>query len=285
MINATLVLEGGASRGIFTAGALDYVMEQNLELSHVIGVSMGACNGVDYVSKQIGRTKDCIIHDKEGIEFYFGPREMIRHKSVMNMDLLFHDFPSDIYPFDIDTYKESKAICEVVATNCYTGKATYFHNCEDMKILMQMCRASCSMPVIAPITEIEGIPYLDGGVADSIPLKRAMTYGNRKIVLILTRNFNYRKKAPKRPLSHLYKRVYKEYPYLVEALLTRHIRYNRVMEKIEEYEKKGYIYVLRPKLPMIPHMEKNKEKLDEFYQHGYLLMKEDYQNLLRYLDQ
>lgn len=282
MKKATLILEGGASRGLFTAGALDYLMEQKLELSHVIGVSMGACNAVDYVSNQIGRTKDCIIQEEDG-NFYFGPREMIKNKSVMDMDLIFNDYPKEIHPFDMETYKKSPIACEVVATNCESGRAEYYDERESMDRLMEICRASCSMPVVSPITFLDEVPFLDGGLADSVPLKRAMSYGNRKIVIILTRNLGYRKKRHRKPVRKLYEKMYKDYPELIKTMNNRYRHYNRVMEKIEEYEKEGFIYVLRPEIPTISHMEKNKEKLHEFYEHGYLLMKEDYENLLDYL--
>ncbi|HIW20397.1 MAG TPA: patatin family protein [Candidatus Dorea intestinavium] len=283
MEKATLILEGGASRGLFTSGALDYLMEKELELSHVIGVSMGACNAVDYVSKQIGRTKDCIIQEDEGADFYFGLKDMIKNKSVMDMDMIFEEFPKNQHPFDMETYKNSPISCEVVATNCVTGKAEYLDERQDINRLMKICRASCSMPVVAPITFLDEVPYLDGGVSDPVPLKRAMSYHNKKIVIILTRNANYRKKPHKKPIRKLYKKMYKEYPNLIKTMNNRYRHYNRVMDKIEEYEREGLIFVLRPELPTISHMEKNKEKLHEFYDHGYLLMKENYNNLLDYL--
>lgn len=124
MKTGTLVLEGGATRGVFTSGVLDYLMEKDLYLSHVIGVSAGSCNGVDYVSKQIGRTKKCMIHEEKGYDYYMGVRKFIKEKSLLNMDLIFDKFPREIYPFDFETYFHSDITAEWVTTNCVTGKVS-----------------------------------------------------------------------------------------------------------------------------------------------------------------
>ena len=124
MEKATLVLEGGATRGVFTSGALDFLMEQKLYMSHVIGVSAGACNGVDYVSKQIGRTKNCMIHTEKEYD-YINIRKFVRERSLIDMDMIFEKFPNEVYPFDFDTYFQSDIVCEMVTTNCVTGKAEY----------------------------------------------------------------------------------------------------------------------------------------------------------------
>lgn len=125
MQKATLVLEGGATRGVFTSGVLDYLMEQEFYTSHVIGVSAGACNAVDYVSRQPGRTRDCMIPTDKNLSYYYGVRKFIKEKSLMNMDMIFDIYPKQIYPFDFDTYFQSEMNCELVTTNCVTGKAEY----------------------------------------------------------------------------------------------------------------------------------------------------------------
>ena len=131
MEKATLVLEGGATRGVFTSGVLDYLMEKELYTSHVIGVSAGSCNGVDYISRQIGRTKECMIYDDDEFDYYFGVRKVVKEKSVLNMDLIFDKFPNEIYPFDYDTYFQSDIKAEWVVTNCETGKPEYKDHRED----------------------------------------------------------------------------------------------------------------------------------------------------------
>ena len=185
---ATLVLEGGATRGVFTSGALDYLMEQDVYMSDVIGVSAGACNAVDYVSKQPGRTRDCMIPEEKNGKYLYGFRDTIRNRSLMNMDLIFDKYPNEMIPFDFDTYFQSDIHCELVTTNCRTGKAEYMTEESDHERLMKICRASSSMPLLTPIVNIDGVPYLDGGLADSVPIKRAQELGNEKIVVILTKN-------------------------------------------------------------------------------------------------
>lgn len=184
MITGTIVLEGGATRGVFTSGILDYLMEEDLYFSHVIGVSAGSCNGVDYVSRQIGRTKKCMIPEKKEYSYYSGVRSAIKEKSILDMDMVFDTFPKKIYPFDFETYFQSDMVCEIVTTNCETGKAEYMTEQSDPDRLMKLCRASSSMPLLSPIVNIDGVPYLDGGLADSVPIRRALQSGNEKIVLV-----------------------------------------------------------------------------------------------------
>ena len=168
MIQATMVLEGGATRGVFTSGVLDYLMEEQVELSHLVSVSAGACNGVDYVSRQIGRTRDCMIHKEKEYNYYFGFRKFVKEKSILDMDMVFDRYPNELFPFDYDTYFASETECEIVTTNCRTGKAEYMTERKDRGRLMKVCRASSSMPLISPMVDIDGELYLDGGLADTI---------------------------------------------------------------------------------------------------------------------
>ncbi|MEG1505542.1 MAG: patatin-like phospholipase family protein, partial [Lachnospiraceae bacterium] len=131
MKEATLVLEGGATRGVFTSGVLDYLMEQNLYLSHVIGVSAGSCNALNYVSKQKERTKKCTIHTEKKYNFHHGIRKFVKKKSLLDMDMIFERYPKELFPFDYDTYFTSEMVCEIVATNCETGKAEYLTETQD----------------------------------------------------------------------------------------------------------------------------------------------------------
>lgn len=227
MINGTLVLEGGATRGVFTSGALDYLMEKDQYFSHVIGVSAGSCNAVDYVSKQPGRTRDCMIHKDKEYSYYYGFREFIKEKSILDMDMVFDKYPKEIFPFDYETYFASDMTCEIVTVNCETGKAEYMTEDHDFDRLMKICRASSSMPLVSPIVNIDEVPYLDGGIADSIPLRRAMELGNKKIVLILTRNPGYRKKPISKGMAGIYRKAYKKYPNLVRAAIRRNHVYNQ----------------------------------------------------------
>ena len=284
MVNATIVLEGGATRGVFTSGVLDYLMERDLYFSHVIGVSAGSCNAVGYVSKQPGRTRDCMIHKEKEYNYYSGVRTFIREKSLLDMDLIFDKYPNELFPFDYDTYFASETECEIVTTNCITGNAEYMTERKDRKRLMKLCRASSSMPLLSPIVSIDGVPYLDGGLADSVPIHRAEELGNEKIVLILTRNPGYRKKMTKKAVANMYRKAYQKYPNLVRAAIRRNYEYNQTMMKVREMEAKGRVFVLRPTIPTVSRLERDYDMLLNFYEHGYESMEEKYDELCRYLE-
>lgn len=284
MIKATIVLEGGATRGVFTSGALDYLMEKDMYLSDVIGVSAGSCNGVDYVSRQPGRTRDCMIHKEKEYNYYYGFTKFIKEKSILDMDMVFDKYPNEIFPFDYDTYFSSEMECEIVTTNCETGQAEYMKERDSRERLMKICRASSSMPLISPMVNVDGIPYLDGGLADSIPIRRAAELGNKKIVVVLTRNPGYRKKMTSRGTANLYRKAYSKYPELVRTTLRRNTSYNRTMELVERLLEEGKIFVLRPLIPTVSRLEKNYDTLMNFYEHGYRQMKKQYDELQKYLE-
>lgn len=279
---AALVLEGGGTRGVFTAGVLDYLMEKEIKFPYVIGVSAGACNAIDYVSKQIGRTKDCtIIQDRKNR--YIGTKDALKKGYLFDMDRLFDEYPNRLFPFDFDTYFASDIQCEVVVTNCLTGEAMYLSEKQDKERLLTICRASSSIPLISPVVDVDGIPCVDGGVADSVPLIHSMKLGHQKNVVVLTRNKGYRKKAPGKSRL-LYTAALKKYPNLLNALLNRYRNYNRVMELVEKWEEEGHIFVIRPEVEPVSRTEQNVEKLTEFYDHGYQLMKQRMEEMQAYLE-
>lgn len=284
MTKATLVLEGGATRGVFTAGVLDYLMEWELYVSHVIGVSAGACNAVSYVSRQPGRTRDCMIHREKEYNYYYGFRKFVRKKSLMDMDMLFDRYPNEFFPFDYDTYFASETECEIVTTNCDTGLAEYMTERHDRERMAKLCRASSSMPLISPMVNVGGVPYLDGGLADSIPLKRAAEIGNEKIIVVLTRNMGYRKKPTSQAVADLYHRAYRRHPELVRTAVQRNYMYNRQIRMAERLEREGKIFVLRPMIPTISRLEKDYDVLMHFYGHGYQQAKRRYPQLMEYLE-
>lgn len=281
---ATLVLEGGATRGIFTSGALDYLMERDLYFSDVIGVSAGSCNAVDYVSRQPGRTRDCMIPtDKEG-KYYYGIRDFVKEKSLMNMDLIFDKYPKELLPFDFETYFNSEINCQIVTTNCLTGKAEYMTEDSDNDRLMKLCRASSSMPLLTPIVNIDNVPYLDGGLADSVPIRRAQQMENEKIVVILTKNQGYRKSVLSPTMQRVYKRAYKSYPNLIRTIFRRSFEYNKTMNYLDQLEKRGEIFILRPQVKPVSRLERNKETLHAFYEHGYKHTERKFDDLMEYLE-
>ena len=271
-------------RGIFTSGALDYLMERDLYFSDVIGVSAGSCNAVDYVSRQPGRTRDCMIPtDKEG-KYYYGIRDFVKEKSLMNMDLIFDKYPKELLPFDFETYFNSEINCQIVTTNCLTGKAEYMTEDSDNDRLMKLCRASSSMPLLTPIVNIDNVPYLDGGLADSVPIRRAQQMENEKIVVILTKNQGYRKSVLSPTMQRVYKRAYKSYPNLIRTIFRRSFEYNKTMNYLDQLEKRGEIFILRPQVKPVSRLERNKETLHAFYEHGYKYTERKFDDLMEYLE-
>ncbi len=282
MKQAAMILEGGAVRGVFSSGVLDYLMEQGLYLPHVIGVSAGSCNAVDYVSRQPGRTRDCVIRTGKEDGKLINLKKAVRNKSLFDMDLLFEIDPNEKHPFDYTTFFESDMTCEIVVTNCLTGQAEYLQEKSNRTRLMRICRASSSIPVLSPMVFIDGIPYLDGGVADSIPLLHAMQQGFRKNVLVLTRNRGYRKTISRKGIA-FYKTYLRRYPKLARAVCLRPYHYNRIMTYIEKWEEEGKIFVIRPQVRTVSRTETNPETLMAFYKHGYEQMNLQYEALLDYL--
>lgn len=281
-INAALILEGGAMRGIFTAGVLDVLMEHNCYLDYVVGVSAGSCNAADYVSRQIGRSRDCIAVSDKSIRYVHGDLlHMIRGKAF-DLDRLCGDFAYRYYPFDFETYFASEIRAEYVVTNADTGKPEYLNEKKDPKRLMNIIAASCSMPLINELRPLDGGEYSDGGITDSVPILHAMRKGYRKNVVVLTRPKNYRKER-NRAAEALYRAKYRKYPNLVKALCTRHIAYNRTLDLIDKWEDEGRIFVIRPEEPVVGRTEQDTEKLLAFYRSGIDRMEERYGELERYL--
>ena len=282
LIHAGMVLEGGAMRGVFTAGVLDYLMKREIYCQYVVGVSAGSCNAVDYVARQIGRTKECFIPDEKANRT-LSVLNLLKGKDLYDMHKAFIDIPAELVPFDFRAFFESAMECEIVTTNCLTGQAEYMKETRQRARLMDLCRASSSLPLVSPIVLLEGVPYLDGGLADSVPILRSISKGYEKNIVILTRNRGYRKKNSARMIM-LYQRIYKKYPELVETLEKRATQYNTTMDLIEKMEQEGSVFVIRPKIKCISRMEQNQLKLNQFYQHGYHQMKKEYTRLEKYLE-
>ena len=242
LIKAALVLEGGAMRGIFTAGVLDCLMEKDCWLSYVVGVSAGSSNAVDYVSRQKGRTRDCMaVREKDKQYINTNPLKFLKSGEIFDMEMLYDRYPNELFPFDYDTYFRSPIRCELVLTNCLTGKAEYLDDRQDKKRLLSLVAGSSSIPLLSRMVEVDGTPYLDGGLADSIPILHAMEQGYRKQVVVLTRERGYRKKE--KSFSHrLVKMYYRKYPELVRTTVNRARVYNRVMDLVEKWEDQGKIF-------------------------------------------
>lgn len=263
-----MILEGGGQRGIFTSGVLDYFMEKKLTVPHVVGVSAGSCNAMDYVSGQILRTKECMLDAQLDNELY-GFRTMMKTKYYMNMDLIFEEFPNHQYPFDFRAFVRSPMRCLLVTTNCLTGKAEYIEEYRDRERLMMACRASSSLPFGSPMVKLDGVPMLDGGIADSIPIRKAIADGFDYNIVVLTRRHGYYKQEERDATVELARLFYRRYPMLVRTLAQRSHAYNRTLDLLEQLEKKGMVFVIRPTVRCVSRTERDLEKLEDFYWHGY----------------
>ena len=282
MIEAGLVVEGGGMRGVYTAGVLDYFMEKNLYFDDCYGVSAGACHISSYVSKQIGRSIKVTldyINDKR----YCSVNSLIKTGDMFGVEMLYDLIPNKLELYDYDTFNKFKGNFYSVVTNCKTGKAEYI-KIKDMKKDIIAVRASSSLPLLSRIVEINGKEYLDGGITDSIPIKKSIKDGHKKNVVILTRDKTYRKSKPK--FLSLLKFKYKKYPNLVKAIENRYKIYNETLDFLEEEKAKNEVFIIQPKLPVkISRIEKDKDKLKALYDQGYEDAKELYEDLMKFLEE
>ena len=263
-----LVLEGGASRTAFSCGVLDFFLDQNIMADYLIGVSAGISYGVSYASRQKGRNLELnhrFLPDKR----YMGLRHMLNphNKSFYNTKFVFEDVPNIHLPFDFQAFSKFRGKVVGVVTNIETGEAEYMEVPRDDRTF-RVLQASCSLPFLFKPVEINGNLYMDGGLSDSIPYRQAMKEGCDKIIVVLTRERGYRKEAD--PSVKLARRVYKEYPKLVDALQHRHEHYNACIDELNQLEQQNKIFVIAPDSTHgIKRTEHNPKILDNFYQEGY----------------
>lgn len=261
-----LVLEGGGMRGVFTCGVLDCFMDRGIRFPYTIGVSAGACNGLSYMSGQRGRAKFSNI-DLLAKYRYIGMKYLLTKRNIMDFDLLFREFPERILPYDYEAYFHCPERYVMVTTNCLTGEANYLEEKQSEKRVIDIVRASSSLPFVCPIAYVDGIPMLDGGIVDSIPLMRARRDGFTNNVVVLTRNRGYRKKIQGTKVPPF---IYRKYPALRAAINRRSVVYNAQLELVERLEEAGEITVIRPQRPvMVNRIERDIRKLTELYEEGY----------------
>lgn len=260
-----LVLEGGAMRGAYTVGVLDYLMDNNIQVDYAIGVSAGASNGVSYVSNQRGRglrITTNYIGDKRYVSF----SNFLKTKSLFGMDFIFGEIPTKLDPFDYDVFLSSPCDFKVGATNVVTGETEYFCK-DDMNYDCTVLRASSSIPIFSPIVEYKGEKYLDGGTSDPIPARKAIEDGCDKLIIVLTREKGYVKGAEK--FKALYKFLFRKYPKMIGVLDNRHKIYNESLKYIYELEEKGDAIIIAPEYSLgVNRFEKDKGKLQGVYNKG-----------------
>jgi len=282
MKNSCIVLEGGGLRGAFTSGVLEYFIEKELNFDRVIGVSAGACVGASYLSKQKGRNRKVNVEypsDKR----YMGFRHLITTGSYFNMKFVFNELPTTLVPFDEHAFFKNPAAFDVIATSLNSGDSVIFSKQEIADIgLEKVLIASSSIPLLSQSVAIGGQLFYDGGVANSIPVKYALSK-HEKAVVVLTRPRGYRKKVMKNTLP--FKLAFRKQPEFLAVLLNRNNEYNRTLDFCEQMEKKGKLFIIAP-LPefSIGRTEQNFEKRMNLYKHGYTLIRKEFENLQLFLN-
>ena len=263
-----LVLEGGGMRGVFTSGVLDAFMKHNLTFPYIVAVSAGACNGMSYVSHQPRRARISNI-DYLARYKYIGLRHLVTQGCIFDRELLYDKFPNQYLPFDFDTFFSSPMTFEMVTTNCLTGQPMYLSERHDRQRALDIVRASSSLPYVSKIVDVDGIPMLDGGIVDSIPLQHAIDMGHPTNVLVLTRNRGYRNTGKDMKIPRF---IYRKYPRLRVALSRRLAAYNAQLEYVERMEDEGRVICIRPEHPMeVDRIEKDIAKLERLYEEGFTL--------------
>ncbi len=263
-----LVLEGGGMRGVFTSGVLDAFMKHDLTFPYIVAVSAGACNGMSYVSHQPRRARISNI-DYLARYKYIGLRHLVTQGCIFDRELLYDKFPNQYLPFDFDTFFSSPMTFEMVTTNCLTGQPMYLSERHDRQRALDIVRASSSLPYVSKIVDVDGIPMLDGGIVDSIPLQHAIDMGHPTNVLVLTRNRGYRDTGKDMKIPRF---IYRKYPRLRVALSHRLAAYNVQLEYVERMEDEGRVICIRPERPLeVDRIEKDIAKLERLYEEGFAL--------------
>src|SRR5690625_605792 len=279
MVNAGLILEGGGMRGLYTAGVLEYFMERDLYPPYVIGVSAGACMAASYLSRQKGRNKKVnlgFIEDKRYLSF----RNFIKKRELFGMDFIFDEIPKRLVPFDMDAFKQNTEEFVIVTTDCDTGEPVYFNKTDQGTDLVLLLRASSSLPFVASSVEYKGRHLLDSGIVDPIPIKKAQHDGYEKNVIILTKPEGDYKRPSK--MTSLLK--YKKHPKINDLLGVRNQHYNETLQYIDEQEKIGNAYVIRPSKALpVGRMERKKERLEKLYELGWNDAKDQFEMLKQFL--
>lgn len=266
-------------RGVFTSGVLDWMIDHNITFPYLVGVSAGSSNALSYASHQRGRGK-YIFADLQAERRYLGVKNIFRHRSFMDMDLLYRELPETLWPYDYEAYRTNPMRVESVATDCLTGQPAYLEEKEDSQRIIDIVRASSSLPFICPITHVDGQPMLDGGIADSIPLQRAFDQGYEHAIVVLTRHRGYRKKEHP---PHIPRFIYSRYPNLRQALLSRGMRYNAQLALVEQLEDEGRITVIRPDHPVdVARIETDMDKMNALYLHGFHMAEKALATLIKH---
>ncbi len=282
VLPVNLVLEGGAMRGQFTAGVLDYFMEHDLFCDQVYGVSAGALAGYCYVAGEIGRT--CFINMRYCTDSrYLSMRSFLQTGNACGRQFAFHDIPEVHVPFNFDAFENSPISLTAVSSDLELGEADYHevHTLTDDGDLPYLM-ASSSMPLVSQIVEKDGKKLLDGGTCDSVPIFKSMMSGKKKHIVVLTQAADYIKGPNK--LMPLLRQVYSDFPYYLDRLQYRHFEYNRTYRSLARMHEAGECFVIRPQKPVtISSMEHDPDKLLDLYEQGYAEAQRIWNDLQAYL--
>lgn len=267
MGKTALILEGGAMRAIYTAGVLDAMLQETFFPDKIYAVSAGACHACSFLSHQFGRNFE-IMKKYTNDPRYISFRNLIFHGGVFGFKFIFDDLPNRLQPFDYEMCEKNIEHLTITVTNCKTGKAEYL-TADTVHDMFEYCQASSSMPLLSCVKKINGIPYLDGSIADSVPIRKSIEDGNEKHIVVLTRDRNYRK-HPSKVSTKLIRLIYAAYPEIAKTHSKRYINYNDTLDFIEQLENEGKITVIRPSQPInVAHVERNVGVLTNIYKMGF----------------
>ncbi len=282
VVDGCIVLEGGAFRGIYTNGVLDALMQFEINLRNTVGVSAGALNGLNYVAGQIGRSARINLgyrHDRR----YVGLEAMKNNKGIIGFDFLFKG-TQHFDPLNVPRFMNPNREFIAVATNCRTGKPEYFskNKCSD---IFKAIQASASMPYVSKMVELDGEYYLDGGCSDKIAYDWPLDRNIKKIVVVRTRDRDFRKSETKPLVQRMTRKLYGEYPAFSNVLESMNEDYNRQCDELIQLEKEGRIFVIAPSIPIhVGRVESDMEKLGALYYQGYIDGLNSIQDLKKYLE-
>lgn len=282
MTKVGLVLEGGSLRGLYSAGVLDIMMDNNIDIDCIVGTSAGALFGPNYFSKQRGRAiryNKRFCKDRRNISMW----SFLFTGNVVNKKFAYYKITKELDVFDNETFIKSGKELYVTATNIKNGECEYFL-IKDVISDMEKLRATSAIPIMTRPVYIDGNYYLDGGVSDSIPIKKCLELGCDKVIVVLTQPLNYKKKIISDNKIKTIKFLFKKYPKLIERMMNRHNDYNECVEYIKSLEKDGKIFVIRPSKKLdIDLIERNPDKLENIYQIGIRDMNKNIKKLKKYL--
>lgn len=262
-----LVLEGGGMRGVYTGGVLEKLLEEKLFVDYIVGVSAGACNASSYVSRQNGRNHKVTIgyvHHPD----YISVKNLLLKRELFGMNLIFDEIPNLLEPFDYSNFHDATEEFFVGTTDCMTGEAVYFEKHSHTENFLTIVRASSSIPLMAQPVEYHGRLLMDGGLADPLPIRKALSDGVTRPIIILTKEKGYRKK--RNSFARIVPTFYRQFPGIIASLENWADRYNETMEMIEGLEAEGKVLVIQPSVHFkVNGMERDPKKLTQLYNQGY----------------